>query len=644
MKPSASSSGRILRGRPYSLELHNTVSIGSARSCDIVIEGADPHHAELRWDANDEAWRIIDDPAPGVTLRNGAPVASAVMLDGDWIEIAGARVGFKDGKLVELSPDTPLGLRVSVRNVSASVKGRRLLEDVSLEIKEGAFTAILGPSGCGKSTLIQRIAGLAKFDGEILINGHSVCKEKRTLQPLLEYLPQSVDETLFGDLTTSETLDDFALRHLPTAAKPNSTKILESVGLDTDIMDTPVQLLSGGQKRRLALALALMRNPQLLLLDEPTAGLDPAAEAGIMELLRNLAERGITVVCATHVLSSLDFCDEVAVMAKGGRLAFHGSTSDAKAHFGCQDWFGIYRKLEKPEFGDFTTDCCEVHANEVAMKLPVRPPVAPFGASFRANFARLRHAVAGSPKKAALCCGLPMLLSVLLMAACGSQFTDAGPHETIYFCTSVAVFLLGVLATMMNLVGERVPKRCLDRMRGASLSCYFLAHVVFAGVLAAVLPLFFLLPLFLAKFAYGPFSIWAFPPFWAILAPICFAGGCVGLFISAIAKKELHSAMWFLIVMLLALFISKPVLEGRGSGPDGDGLSVAQRGAEHVMPTYYPQHLLEAEMDAARGKGRRDEAHNYRKWLALLALCYPALFIPLAVISQTCREKQWDGR
>lgn len=638
MKPSASSSGRILRGRPYSLELHNTVSIGSARSCDIVIEGADPHHAELRWDANDEAWRIIDDPAPGVTLRNGAPVASAVMLDGDWIEIAGAMVGFKDGKLVELSPDTPLGLRVSVRNVSVSAKGRRLLEDVSLEIKEGAFTAILGPSGCGKSTLIQRIAGLAKFDGEILINGHSVCKEKRTLQPLLEYLPQSVDETLFGDLTTSETLDDFALRHLPTAAKPNSTKILESVGLDTDIMDTPVQLLSGGQKRRLALALALMRNPQLLLLDEPTAGLDPAAEAGIMELLRNLAERGITVVCATHVLSSLDFCDEVAVMAKGGRLAFHGSTSDAKAHFGCQDWLGIYRKLES---GDFTTGSREVRASEVAMKLPVRPPVAPFFASFNATFIRLLHAVAGSPKKAALCCGLPMLLSVLLLVACGSQFTDAGPHETIYFCTSVAVFLLGVLATMMNLVGERVPKRCLDRMRGASLSRYFLAHVVFAGVLAAVLPLSFLLPLFLAKFAYGPFSIWAFPPFWAILAPVCFAGGCVGLFISAIAKKELHAANGFLLTMLLALFISKPVM-GRDGGTQGQ--SVAQHLAEHVMLTYYyPQYLLEAEMDAARGNDRRDEAHNYRKCLALLALCYPALFIALAVIFQTCREKQWDG-
>ena len=148
------------------------------------------------------------------------------------------------------------------------------------------------------------------------------------LRPLMAYLPQAVEDTLYDDMTVRESMDDFVRCHLATGAAIDFASKLDDVGL-ADKLDEHVGKLSGGQKRRFALALALLREPQLLLLDEPTAGLDPAAEADIMLLLRRIADQGRTVLCATHVLDSLDKCDSVLVLAPGGRQVFAGTPARA---------------------------------------------------------------------------------------------------------------------------------------------------------------------------------------------------------------------------------------------------------------------------------------------------------------------------
>lgn len=637
-------SGRILRLPSRPLSNHTPVSIGSDRGCDIVIEGADPHHAELRWNVNTSSWWLHDNPAPGPTIKNGKPVESEELREGDSIDIAGVRLRFSDERLVERDPAEPVGLRVTLRGVFATAGGKRRLSDVSFQVAPGSFTAVLGPSGGGKSTLIQRLAGLAPYDGDIRLNGHDLRTDAKKLLPLVAYLPQSVESSLHEEMTVLEAMSDFARTHLPPKSTPDLEKTLDLVGLTPSAFaELLVRLLSGGEKRRLALALALLRDPQLLLLDEPTSGLDPATEEGIMQLLRGIADRGRTVICATHVLGCLDLCDSVFILARGGVPAYFGAPTDALAHFGAASWLDVYRSLqgnlpERGGIGDTPTD-------PVPRALPAATPQASFGGTFAATLRRLVRAVTGSWRNSILFFGNPVGIAVVLLLACGSVF-ESDP-DIVYFCMAVAMFWLGVSGSVRSLVAERVPKRCLDRMRGLPVARYFSSHVAFVGLSSLAQSFVFLVPLFLFRFAHPPFTIRAFVPFWLILTLVGFAGGCVGLFVSAFSKKELQAVWTLPFVAILALFLSKPVLEGPDRKPEG-----ALRAVEQAMPTLRPQTVLETTMDWSRvkaGELRKPqdlESQNREAWgwFLLLAISYPALFLPLAFAVQSWRERQWDGR
>ena len=581
--------GRVLRGLPRSLARHDPVSIGSDRGCDIVIEGADPHHAELRWDADEEAWFIHDDPAPGQTLRNCTPIDTSRMFEGDELEIAGVHIRFEGGNLREHTTTARIG--VSLRDVSAMAGGKIRLRSISFDVAPGKFVAILGPSGCGKSTLIQRIAGLAPYEGGIFFNGHDLRNEAGTLRPLMAYLPQAVEDTLYKDMTVRQSMDNFVRCHLVAGISINFTEKLNEVNL-ADKLDEPISKLSGGQKRRLALALALMREPQLLLLDEPTAGLDPAAEADIMMLLRRIADQGRTVLCATHVLGNLEQCDKVLVLANKGRQVFDGTPARALAFFGTNDWCEIYRQLQNDKCYDAPSG---FDSSPSKTELPSAQPRAAFASAFCAMFGRLLRNVI-SWRNALPFCAIPLGISVVFLFACKSLFEDpANEIGTICFCMVVAMFWLGISGTVRSLVAERIPKRCLDRMRGSPLSCYLAANVTFAAVSSAVQALFYIVPIFLVQLGHSPYSFHAFFPYWIDLSFVGFAGCCVGFAVSALARTEIKAVLWLPFVAILALFLSKPVLEG----PNREKPSGLLRFVECIMPTLYSQTVLETTMEAA---------------------------------------------
>lgn len=657
-------SGRVRSGLPRSLDKHDPVSIGSDRGCEITIEGAAPRHAELHWEAETEKWTVHGSAPSAEILVNGLPLQRAISLDeNDRLCIAGVCIRYADGKLAAEDEDRPVGLCVCVRNVSAYAGGKRRIDNVSFRAGNGSFVALLGPSGCGKSTLIQRIAGLAPFEGEVLFNGRSISCGKDDLLPLVEYLPQSVEDTLHADMTVREAMEDFADRNLPRSRRPDFAAKLHAVDLDyAKIESTLVRAMSGGMKRRFALALALMRNPQLLLLDEPTSGLDPAAEANIMDLLRRIADQGRTVLCATHVLSSLDKCDKVAILAPGGRLSFFGAPSDAIAHFGGKDWLTIYRSIAagdcmqqdlKSSDAPCTMPCTD-------KEMPEASPAAAFGQCFSATLKRLWR-TARSKHNACLFFGTPVAVALVLAWSCGSMFGEKGRWETACFCMSVAMFWLGLAGSVRSLVSERTPKRCLDRMRGIPLACYFPAHVAFVAISAIVQSLLFTVPVFILRQHQTYFSWHAFPAFSAVLAITCFAGGCAGLAASAYAKKEIQ-AVWMLpFIAIVALFLSKPVLK-----PTGDldtapcHTNTAFVIASWTMPTISAQEYLGEELkhyrvvNYYRNKKMPDGSAvkkmpdaYYRKMIKFLivpGLAYPLFFLSLAFLLQRRKERMWDGR
>lgn len=202
-----------------------------------------------------------------------------------------------------------------------------LLSDLSARFPTGGhFAAILGPSGCGKSTLLKVVAGLLEpTAGEIHWKGQNL--SEKDLEPSdIGYVPQF--SIAYDLLTVRESLDSaFRLRVAGLGVEEREARvegILTDVGL-ADIADRRVQVLSGGQKRRLALALEMVSAPRLLLCDEVTSGLDPKAESEVAQLLVQLARGGDRLVLSvTHSLQHLSLCDSVVVLYQG-QIAYHGA-------------------------------------------------------------------------------------------------------------------------------------------------------------------------------------------------------------------------------------------------------------------------------------------------------------------------------
>lgn len=192
------------------------------------------------------------------------------------------------------------------------------LKGVSLTIEEGEFFAFLGPNGAGKSTLISILAGLAlKTDGSVEVCGVSIDKDVDRAKSFIGIVPQEFNFNWF------ETVEDIILNQagyygIPRKeAMPKAQELIENLGL-SDKRNTQAMKLSGGMKRRLMIARALIHEPRVLLLDEPTAGVDVELRRGMHDFLRELNASGTTIILTTHYLEEAEqLCRQVAIINKG---------------------------------------------------------------------------------------------------------------------------------------------------------------------------------------------------------------------------------------------------------------------------------------------------------------------------------------
>ncbi len=208
---------------------------------------------------------------------------------------------------------------IKVSNIVKSFKDVNAVKGISMEVADGEFVALLGPNGAGKTTLVEMIEGLQLQDsGDILIMGKSWKNHRTELQRMLGI---SLQETRFIDkLTVLETLDLFAsFFDIPDS---RITEILNLVDLGTKAKSYVVNL-SGGQRQRLALGLALLHEPRILLLDEPTTGLDPTARREIWTILMRLKqEKGTSMILTTHYMEEAEYlCDRIIILHQGSILA-----------------------------------------------------------------------------------------------------------------------------------------------------------------------------------------------------------------------------------------------------------------------------------------------------------------------------------
>ena len=228
-------------------------------------------------------------------------------------------------------PSSPL---ISVEAVGKSFGTRVALDGISFEVDGGGITGLLGPNGAGKTTFLRILTTILPADsGDIAVGGISVNADPGAVRAQLGVCPQ--DLAIYEDLTGQENVSFFGrLSGLSRrAARASAEAQLELVGL-TDRASDRAGTYSGGMKRRLNIAVALVASPRLLLLDEPTVGVDPQSRNRIFEVVESLRDEGMTIVYTTHYMEEADrLCDHVVVIDLG-RIVAQGSPRELKSAIG----------------------------------------------------------------------------------------------------------------------------------------------------------------------------------------------------------------------------------------------------------------------------------------------------------------------
>ena len=325
-----------------------SATIGRANDNDIVIQDvlASRHHAFLV--DSPLGTEIRDAHSVNGTFVNGVRVGSAVLNEGDVITIGNIDLVFTDGNLIRRTEAATRTGGLEVNGVHFRIDGKELLDGISLTARPGTLTAIIGGSGAGKTTLSRLIAGYTRPSaGTVTFEGHNIHAEYATMRSRIGMVPQ--DDVVHRQLTVNQALGYAAeLRLPPDTSKEERAQVVAQVLEELDLTkhaDTRVDKLSGGQRKRASVALELLTQPSLLLLDEPTSGLDPALDRQVMLMLRQLADAGRVVLVVTHSVSYLDVCDQILLIAPGGKTAFNGPPSQVGEALGTTNWADIFANV-----------------------------------------------------------------------------------------------------------------------------------------------------------------------------------------------------------------------------------------------------------------------------------------------------------
>jgi ABC-2 type transport system ATP-binding protein len=226
-------------------------------------------------------------------------------------------------------------LAISAQGLSKKLGGRQIIDDFSIDVRNGEIFGFLGPNGSGKTTTIRMLCGLLTPDagsGQCL--GFDIIAESAKIKRNVGYMPQRFG--LYEDLSIRENLDFVARLYEVPRGRRAVGEALERLGLGGRQRQLAGQL-SGGWKQRLALAACLLHEPHLLLLDEPTAGVDPKARREFWDQIHDLASAGLTVLVSTHYMDEAERCHQIGYLA-GGKLLVHGRVDEVVRSSGLTTW------------------------------------------------------------------------------------------------------------------------------------------------------------------------------------------------------------------------------------------------------------------------------------------------------------------
>ncbi|MER6914435.1 FHA domain-containing protein [Streptomyces sp. NPDC000594] len=539
-----------------------TVRIGRSPDNDLVLDDltVSRHHAELRARPGG-GFEIADVGSHNGTFVNGSPVTTAPIGGDDAIGIGHSMFRLVGDELQEYLDTGEVSLDVTELTVTVDQGRKTLLDHVSFPVGEKCLLAVVGPSGAGKSTLLGALTGLRPADhGAVLYDGRDLYRDYAELRRRIGLVPQ--DDILHTQLTVRAALGYAAELRFPQDTERSErtervTQVIRELGLE-ERADQHIHSLSGGQRKRVSVALELLTKPSLLFLDEPTSGLDPGMDRSVMQMLRGLADDGRTVIVVTHSVLSLDLCDRLLVLAPGGRIAYYGPPEDALPFFGFAQWPAAFEAFERDRDRDWAGEYAASRFHErygagsrpapsaprpgQEAGTPPAPPPKPqsWGTQLWTLVRRYAAALSADRTFIAIMIALPFVMGAMARALAGSALTrTTAVNALLILCIG------GVLTGAANAVRELVKERVIyqrERAVGLSRSAYLMSKVVVLGTITVVQAIVLTLVALAGVDLNAPGGRGVLmPPLLEItlaVALLSFTAMMLGLLVSALVRKE----------------------------------------------------------------------------------------------------------
>jgi ABC transport system ATP-binding/permease protein len=562
--------------------------IGSAPDNDIIIHDVlvSGHHAFLV--LTQQGVQITDAHSTNGTYVNGQRVKEAILRNGDVVTIGNSDMVFANGTLARRTEPAAETGGLKVNSVSLTVDGTHtLLDRISFSAGPGKLTALIGPSGSGKSTLLKVIeGGVRPTSGTVSFEQHDVHSAYASMRTRIGMVPQ--DDVVHPQLTVNQALGYAAeLRMSPDATKAARQQVIAQVLQELEMTkhaETRVDKLSGGQRKRASVALELLTSPSLLILDEPTTGLDPVLDQQVMFMLRSLADAGRVVVVVTHSLTFLDVCDQVVMLAPGGKTAYCGPPSGIEAAMGTKDWADIFERVAADPDGSQQRYLARAgRAADAPPQVAPNEPAAQ-GKTLRTGVYRQLSTMARRQMRLILAdrgyfiflCLLPFLVALLPLTAQGDNaFQKPPPTDhpqvaiTVLVFMNLGAFFMGTALTVRELVGER-PIFLREQAAGLSTSAYIAAKVAVFSAAAVIQSAVLVAIVVLIKGA---------PPSASVLgngtlelfvgvAATCVAAAMLGLLVSSFAGTSNQVLPLTVVTLMVQVVLAGGFIPVTGRGLD----------------------------------------------------------------------------
>jgi len=569
------------------------LTIGRGAANDIKLDGLQIStlHARLVRSGSDV---VIDDlgSTNGVYV-NGIRVSRQAVTEQDAIQIGSFIIRVDPAGNVGVF-DTRAKTRLDAVNLCREVRDRHgggritLLDSVSLSIQPNEFVGLLGPSGSGKSTLVDALNGVRPAKGgNVLINNLDLYRHFDSLKQSIGYVPQ--DDVIHRELTVYRTLYYTARLRLSrdvSRAEINQTinEILDVTGL-AERRHVPVNQLSGGQRKRVSIAVELITKPSVIFLDEPTSGLDPATEEKIMKLFRQIAESGRTVIMTTHAMENVRLFDKVVLLMRG-KLAFYGTPAEALQYFEAKNFKELYDKIDAPverevaQHGEQNRRAITEHvANDWKQKFIETPqyrtnihePLSALGSLQHSGVHKKRRlGIIGAIRQwltlsrrylevlfkdklnLFILFAQAPIIAALTFLVMGSTL----PRDFLYFVLSLVAIWFGTSVAAREIIRER-PVFRRERMVNLGILPYLGSKLFIIGLIVTVQCLLLFVPLKILDFAGVlpmPGDLFGIPQLWAMLLTAA-VGVALGLLVSALVRtSEMATSLVPLILIPQILF------------------------------------------------------------------------------------------